>query len=80
MNCKTIGYKLSIYGDFKLTWAASSKRGKRKATKWRRILTKVWPKFGRIVTCCRAEPSRILGWILRPNLFAELCPSPIGLI
>jgi len=25
------------------------------------------PKFGRIVTCCRAEPSRIFGRILRPN-------------
>jgi len=26
-----------------------------------------WPKFGRIVSCWRAEPSRTFGRILRPN-------------
>jgi len=42
MSSKTIGYKFSIYGDFKLTWVASSKRGKCKATNDVKFL----PKFG----------------------------------
>jgi len=31
------------------------------------MFAEVWPNFGRIVTCCRAEPSRTFGRILRPN-------------
>jgi len=26
-----------------------------------------WRRMFRIVTCCRAEPSRTCSWILRPN-------------
>jgi len=40
--------------------------------KWRRMFAEVRPNFGRIVTCCRAEPSRTFGWIIRPNYSAEL--------
>ena len=31
------------------------------------MFAEVRPNFGRIVTCCRAEPSRTFGQILRPN-------------
>jgi len=46
--------------------------GKRKTPqmrshKLRRMFAEVRPNFGRIVTCCRAEPSRTFGRILRPN-------------
>jgi len=40
------------------------------------MFAEVWPNFGRIVTCCRAEPSRIFGRILRPNSSAELRRLP----
>jgi len=31
------------------------------------MFAEVRPNFGRIVSCCRAEPSRTFGRILRPN-------------
>jgi len=42
---------------------ASAKKPQIRSHKWRRM----WPNFGWIVTCCRAEPSRTFSRILRPN-------------
>jgi len=44
--------------------AASAKRCKCEATNDAKCLPKFGRNFGRIVTCCRAEP---IGWILWPN-------------
>ena len=41
--------------------------GHKTSQKWRRIFAELRPNFGRIVTCCRAEPSRTFGRIVRPN-------------
>jgi len=58
----------SKYSDFKLMSAESAKHRNCKDASDAKFL----PKFGRIVTCRQASPSRTFGQILRPNFSPSL--------